>query len=230
MIHGRGLAGTVAGNPGLQRGMRDGLGPHLPDTRGGVFRDFARYGVGGFRGRRAGIGGLGAAAPSQTTTQFAQQVAIARDALSSLASKAQVIFSTTTNVQDKETARIAFDFAARQAPARLDRISAAPTDPASVIGLASIQGATQRITEAMRGDVMDALLSRFLTMLIVPVGGMFLSAEVIDQARELENTVVDTALERASGIIPTIPGELPEWVIPAAALGGVVLLLIALRN
>lgn len=89
MILGRGLSGlSGAGN---QRGMRDGLSPHFPYAYDGMFREFATpmYDpnplvapaprLGGFRGRRAGIGphvgGLGAeSAVPATIEQILQQL------------------------------------------------------------------------------------------------------------------------------------------------------------
>lgn len=154
-----------------------------------------------------GLGSTSTAPATQTPAQFAEQVQLAREALASLATIARVVENTTTSVQIQEAARLSVNFATVIGPRRLDTIAANPLDPKSVLGLASVQGATQRITEAIQPEVVPSVLQRFLLAVVLPVAGAFVTPEQLDEARESKNEIVDTVLD----VLPRAD-KIPDWV------------------
>jgi len=210
-----GNTGLFSGKPGLQRGMRDGLGPHFfappqPGTRGGVFRDFARQRVGG-------LGSLGSSATVGITSA---QITIARAGLAALAAKALLVKNTTTNVQTEETARLAHDYASRVGPTRINAIAANPTAASSVLGFANVQAATQRITDILGVGFVEAIV-RFTSLpLAVTASIVGVTPQSLDEAREAAIEVVDTSLAAASNVPnPFNPSTIPWWVAPLAIVG-----------
>lgn len=156
---------------------------------------------------------IGAVTLSQA---FKDQIALARSALRELASIAQIVQRAATNPGIAEAARVALEFANVRGPARL--LQAEQTgDPTH---LAAVQRATAAIFPAMEQEKIPAIVSRFLTILIVGPAGAILTADQIDKAKEITREVVEELTPKIE--LPGLPPSknIPVWVWAAGGLTG----------
>lgn len=174
IIHGGGLAGP-------------------PRSSGGGYGMFTQWGPDGVFGRGRGkqqLGGLGAVS---ITPAFAQQIAEAHGALTQLAAVSKTVELATTDVQIKGMAQQALRFAQERGPNVLNQ-ALTNADP---LPIARVQGASKKILDAMKPEVIPALLSRWVLLPLLGPAGLVVPAGVVESAREEGRDIVDAFLPEA---------------------------------
>lgn len=140
---------------------------------------------------------IGAAATSKPLT-FKEQIDLARSALRELRVIATVV-ARDTNPGTANAGTLGVKFASETAPRLIDE---AERDQ-DVAKLVRVQGATQRIVVGLKPEVLSAILSRFLAIVLLGPVGALVSAETLDKAKEAGMDAADAALEAGKNAIKT---------------------------
>ncbi len=125
--------------------------------------------------RYAGLGET-----QQITPEFANQISTAQGALTELTAIAKTISITTTDPAIKNAADLALQFTQGGGP-RILNDALIQGDPRKV---AAVQDATKKIISALSPEVIPAIVSRFIAMVVLGPAGAVVSADMLDSAKE----------------------------------------------
>jgi hypothetical protein len=139
------------------------------------------------------------AATSPKPPTFKEQLDLARSAFRELRVIATTVQRASTDPGTAFAGELAVKFASETGPRLVDE---AERDQ-DVAKLVRVQGSTQRIVAALKPEVVPALVSRFMTIVLLGPAGAVVPAETLNRAKEAGMDAADSALEAGKEALKT---------------------------